>query len=149
MTNTPPVVIYSDGGSKPNPGPGGWAALLIYGNVEKVLYGYDPDTTNNRMELTAAVKALEALKRPCEVEFHTDSQYLRNGITKWMAKWQENGWRTSAKRPVENQDRWMRLHTLTQQHKITWKWVRGHAGNAFNERVDQLATRAREQQLFS
>lgn len=149
MTNTPPVIIYTDGGAKPNPGPGGWAALLIYGDAQKKLYGYDAATTNNRMELTAAIRALEALKRPCEVEFHTDSQYLRKGITEWIPKWRQNGWRTSAKKPVENQDLWMELDAMTQKHKIHWKWVRGHAGNKFNEIVDQLATRAREQQISS
>jgi ribonuclease HI len=147
VTNTPPVIIYSDGGAKPNPGPGGWAALLIYGEVQKELCGYEPSTTNNRMELTAAVKALEALKRPCEVEFHTDSQYVRKGITQWIQNWQKNGWRTSSKKPVENQDLWMELDEQRQKHAINWKWVRGHAGNTFNERVDQLATQAREQQL--
>jgi ribonuclease HI len=143
------VIIYSDGGAKPNPGPGGWAALLIYGSAQKELYGYEAETTNNRMELTAAIKALEALKRPCEVEFHTDSQYVRKGITEWIPKWRTNGWRTSAKKPVENQDLWMELDAMTEKHNIHWKWVRGHAGNTFNERVDQLATHAREQQISS
>ncbi|MCL4251481.1 MAG: ribonuclease HI [Anaerolineae bacterium] len=143
------VIIYTDGGCKPNPGAGGWAALLIYGDMQKPLYGYDARTTNNRMELTAAVRALSALKRPCAVEFHTDSQYMRNGITSWIDKWRQNGWRTANKKPVENQDLWMRLYELTQQHTIDWKWVRGHAGNQYNERVDQLATRAREQRISS
>jgi ribonuclease HI len=143
------VVIYSDGGAKPNPGPGGWAALLIYGGTQKELFGYQPSTTNNRMELTAAVKALEALKRPCDVEFHTDSQYVRNGITKWIHNWKKNDWRTSARKPVENQDLWMELDEQRLRHNINWKWVRGHAGNDFNERVDQLATLARAQQLSS
>ena len=145
--NNSTVVIYSDGGARPNPGPGGWAALLIYGDVQKELYGYDPETTNNRMELTAAVKALSALKRPCEIEFHTDSQYLRKGITEWIQSWMKNGWRTSTKKPVENQELWMQLHTLTQQHNIEWHWVRGHAGNSRNEQVDKLATRARENRI--
>jgi ribonuclease HI len=145
--NNAKVVIYSDGGARPNPGPGGWAALLIYGDTQKELYGYDPATTNNRMELTAAVGALSALKRPCEIEFHTDSQYLRKGITEWIQSWMKNGWRTSTKKPVENQELWMQLHALTQQHNIDWRWVRGHAGNSWNEQVDQLATRAREQRI--
>ncbi|MCC6612212.1 MAG: ribonuclease HI [Anaerolineae bacterium] len=143
------VIIYTDGGCKPNPGAGGWAALLIYGGAEKELYGYEAQTTNNRMELTAAVRALSALKRPTAVEFHTDSQYMRHGITDWIQKWRQNGWRTASKKPVENQDLWMRLYDLTQEHTIDWKWVRGHAGNQYNERVDQLATRAREQRRSS
>ncbi|MCA9903619.1 MAG: ribonuclease HI [Anaerolineae bacterium] len=143
------VIIYTDGGCKPNPGAGGWAALLIYGDTQKPLYGYDMQTTNNRMELTAAVRALAALTRPCAVEFHTDSQYMRNGITSWIGKWRQNGWRTANKKPVENQDLWMQLYDMTQQHTIDWKWVRGHAGNQYNERVDQLATRAREQRISS
>jgi ribonuclease HI len=145
--NNSKVVIYSDGGARPNPGPGGWAALLIYGDTQKELYGYDPQTTNNRMELTAAVKALSALKRPCEIEFHTDSQYLRKGITEWIQGWMKNGWRTSTKKPVENQELWIQLHALTQQHNIQWNWVRGHAGDLWNEHVDKLAARAREQHI--
>jgi ribonuclease HI len=145
----PKVTIYTDGGCKPNPGKGGWAALLIFGEVQKELYGFDPQTTNNRMELTAAVSALEALNRPCDVTFHIDSQYVRNGITTWIKGWMANGWKTVAKKPVENQVLWMRLHEATQKHTIYWKWVRGHAGNLYNERVDQLATAAREGRLTS
>lgn len=141
---TDKVTIYSDGGSKPNPGPGGWAALLTMGEYEKVISGGEHNTSNNRMELTGAIKALEALTRPCEVDFYTDSQYLRKGITEWIENWRKNGWRTSAKKPVLNQDLWMRLYDLKQQHTIHWHWTRGHAGNKFNERVDQLATEARE-----
>ncbi len=141
------IIIYTDGGAKPNPGAGGWAALLIYGDKQKELCGFEPQTTNNRMELTAAVRALEALNRPCAVEFHTDSQYLRKGITEWIQNWLRNGWKNAAKKPVENQDLWQQLYSLTQQHTIDWKWVRGHNGNALNERVDKLATRAREQEL--
>ena len=137
------VTIYSDGGSKPNPGPGGWAAILIYGEHEAELSGGEKDTTNNKMELTAAIKALEALTRPCEVDFYTDSQYLRQGITDWIEKWRKNGWMTSAKKPVLNQQLWIRLYELKQQHTIQWHWTRGHAGDKFNERVDQLATEAR------
>jgi ribonuclease HI len=137
------VTIYSDGGAKPNPGPGGWAALLISGEYEKELSGGEASTTNNQMELTAAIKALEALTRPCDVNFYTDSQYLRRGITEWIITWRKNGWRTADKKPVLNQALWMRLYDLTQQHRIHWHWTRGHAGDTFNERVDQLATQAR------
>ncbi len=139
------VTIYTDGGAKPNPnGPGGWAALLIFGNNEKPLSGGEPKTTNNRMELTAAIKALEALQRRCKVVFYTDSQYLRNGITEWISKWRKNGWLTAKKEPVLNQDLWMRLYDLTLQHDIQWNWTRGHAGDHYNERVDRMATAARE-----
>ncbi len=138
------VTIYSDGGSKPNPGPGGWAALLISGEHQSEISGGESHTTNNQMELTAAIKALEALTRPCEVDFYTDSQYLRQGITEWIKKWRANGWMTSAKKPVLNQALWMELYDLTQQHRIHWHWTRGHAGDTFNERVDQLATEARQ-----
>lgn len=145
MTDDIPVVIYSDGGAKPNPnGAGGWAALLMYGEHEKAISGGEPSTTNNRMELTAAIKALEVLNRRSKVEFYTDSQYLRNGITDWIKKWRQNGWRTASKAPVVNQDLWERLDELTRQHDITWRWTRGHAGNRYNERVDNLATAARE-----
>lgn len=138
------VTIYSDGGAKPNPGPGGWAALLIYGEHQAEISGGESHTTNNQMELTAAIKALEALTRPCEVDFYTDSQYLRQGITEWIKLWRKNGWRTTAKKPVLNQELWIRLHELAQTHTIRWHWTRGHAGDRFNERVDQLATQARE-----
>lgn len=137
------VIIYSDGGCKPNPGRGGWAALLIWGEQQKELSGGDPDTTNNRMELTAAVRALEALKRACDIEFYTDSEYLKKGISEWIAGWKRKGWKTAKGEPVLNQDLWMRLDELTRQHKISWKWTRGHAGNVYNERVDRLATEAR------
>ncbi len=141
----PQVTIYTDGGAKPNPnGPGGWAALLIYGDHQKELSGGESSTTNNRMELIAAISALEALKEPCAVTLYTDSQYLQNGITTWLHNWVKNGWRTAAKKPVKNQELWHRLNTATQRHDINWQWVRGHAGNEHNERVDQLATAARE-----
>ena len=144
-TSKPKVMIYTDGGAKPNPGgPGGWAALLIYGGHQKELSGGEASSTNNRMELTAACEALEALKQTCEVVLYTDSQYLRNGITDWLKNWVKNGWRTSNKKPVLNQDLWERLYAATQRHDITWKWTRGHAGNRLNERVDQLATEARQ-----
>ena len=116
----PTVTIYTDGGSKPNPGPGGWAALLIYGEHEKALSGAERDTTNNRMELTAACEALESLNCPCEVAFYTDSEYLKNGITQWLPNWVEKNWRTSSKKPVKNQDLWQRLHAATEPHTIHW-----------------------------
>lgn len=147
--NNSKITIYTDGGAKPNPGAGGWAALLVYGDMQKELYGFEPETTNNRMELTAAVKALEALKRPCTVEFHTDSQYLRKGITRWIQNWRKNGWLTSAKKPVENQQLWMQLYEQTQKHNIQWKWLKGHSGDIYNGHVDRLATRARQQGLLS
>jgi ribonuclease HI len=144
----PHVIIYTDGGAKPNPnGSGGWGALLIFGNHTKELSGGERSTTNNRMELTAAIMALEALKQPCTVTMYTDSQYLRNGITDWLPKWVRNGWRTADKKPVKNQELWERLYAATQRHDIEWKWVRGHTGHEYNERVDKLATAARE--LFS
>lgn len=144
MNEVKKVVIYTDGGCKPNPGPGGWAALLIFGDVTRELSGGDRKTTNNQMELTAAIEALEALKEPCEVDLYTDSQYLKNGITAWMANWKRNGWQTANKQPVKNKDLWVRLDAATARHKVNWRWVKGHANNAHNERVDQLATAARE-----
>jgi ribonuclease HI len=143
----PTVTIYTDGSASPNPGPGGWAAILISGDARKELCGSERHTTNNRMELTAAVRALEALNRPCRVEFHTDSQYMRLGITQWIHNWMKNGWRTAAKKPVENQDLWMQLHALTQIHQIDWVWVKGHADDAMNNAVDALANQARKQRL--
>lgn len=137
------VIIYSDGGSDPNPGIGGWAALLRYGQHEKMLSGSDPSSTNNRMELTAAIKALEALKRPTLVEFHTDSEYLRKGITEWIEQWAAKNWKTKGGKPVSNADLWQRLWPLVKRHDIEWHWVKGHAGDPFNERVDALARQAR------
>ncbi|MCZ7644495.1 MAG: ribonuclease HI [Planctomycetota bacterium] len=147
MPDLPGVTIFSDGGCKPNPGPGGWAAILRYDgkDAEKELSGYEPDTTNNRMELTAATRALEALKRPCRVTMVTDSEYLANAFTQgWMAKWKRNGWKTAGKQPVKNQDLWVVLDELLAKHEVSWEWVRGHAGHAENERCDELATLARE-----
>ncbi len=145
MANSRPrVTIYTDGGCKPNPGPGGWAALLIYNEHQKALSGAEHGTTNNRMELTAACAALEALNRPCEVAFFTDSEYLKRGITEWLPKWTRNGWRTATKRPVLNQDLWQRLHAAAQPHEITWHWVKGHSSDAYNQQVDRLAAEARE-----
>jgi len=137
------VTIYSDGGADPNPGIGGWAAVLRYGRHEKVLSGNDPHTTNNRMELQAAISALQALDRPSQVEFHTDSEYLRRGITEWIDKWAAKGWVHKDGRPVANADLWQILSSLVRQHDIEWRWVKGHAGDPLNERVDHLARQAR------
>jgi len=137
------VTIYSDGGADPNPGIGGWASILRYGSHEKVLTGNDPSTTNNRMELQAAIAALQALKRPSTIEFHTDSEYLRKGITEWIEKWAAKNWQLKGGKPVSNADLWQTLWPLVQQHTINWHWVKGHAGNPLNERVDMLATQAR------
>ena len=134
--------IWTDGGCKPNPGPGGWGAILRFGAVERELSGFEAATTNNRMELTAAAAALEALKRPCRVVLHTDSEYLRNGITRWHQGWVRKNWRNAAGDPVANMDLWQRVLAAAAPHTIEWKWVRGHAGDAMNERADQLATAA-------
>lgn len=139
------VVVYSDGGCRPNPGIGGWAALLIFGEHQREISGGAKNVTNNQMELTAAIEALNALTRPCDVDFYTDSQYVKKGISEWITKWRKNGWLTADKKPVMNQDLWQRLYELTQLHTIHWKWTRGHAGNPYNERVDELATQARQQ----
>lgn len=139
----PEVEIYTDGGCDPNPGPGGWGAVLLYGERTKEISGASAATTNNRMELTAALSALRALKRPCEVTLYTDSQYLRRGITEWLPSWQEGGWRTSDGDAVENQDLWRALADEVLRHRVEWCWVRGHAGDPLNERADALATKAR------
>ena len=136
---TPGVVIYTDGACRGNPGPGGWGALLIWGDRERELCGGDPATTNNRMELTAAIEALEALKRPCKVELHTDSQYVKNGITEWLSLWKARGWRTYSKGAVKNEDLWRRLDVARLRHEVDWRWVKGHAGHELNERADALA----------
>jgi ribonuclease HI len=133
------VEIWTDGACSGNPGPGGWGAILRFGEREKELSGGELLTTNNRMELTAAISALEALKRACEVDLHTDSQYLRQGVTGWMFGWKKNGWRTADRKPVKNEDLWRRLDDATGRHKIDWRWVRGHAGDEMNERADELA----------
>ena len=138
-----PVEIWTDGGCKPNPGPGGWAAILCFRGTERELSGAEPATTNNRMELTAAAMALEALKRPCRVVLHTDSEYLRNGITRWHQGWVRKNWRNAAGDPVANMDLWRRILDAAKPHDIEWKWVRGHSGNPMNERADVLATEAR------
>ena len=139
MTN---VEIATDGACKGNPGPGGWGALIRHGTTEKELSGGEAATTNNRMELTAAIRALEALKRPCAVTLSTDSRYVMDGLTKWIHGWQRNGWRTADKKPVKNAELWRALLAAAAPHMIDWRWVKGHAGNADNERVDQLASDA-------
>ncbi|MBU6235672.1 MAG: ribonuclease HI [Alphaproteobacteria bacterium] len=136
------VTIYTDGACSGNPGPGGWGALLSFNGTEKELSGGEPLTTNNRMELMAAIMALEALKKPCDVNLFTDSRYVMDGITKHMINWKRNGWRTADKREVKNQDLWLRLDAALAQHKVHWNWVKGHAGQAENERVDTLARNA-------
>lgn len=139
--NKPSVCIYSDGACEGNPGPGGWAALLQFGDKVKEISGYEAQTTNNRMELIAAIRALEALNRPCKVEFHTDSEYLRRGITEWLAGWRARNWRRKGG-ALANVDLWQALDSLNSSHQINWHWVRGHAGNRLNERVDHLAKQA-------
>ncbi|GLK82216.1 ribonuclease HI [Ancylobacter defluvii] len=133
------VAVWTDGACSGNPGPGGWGAILRYGDHERELSGGESPTTNNRMELMAAISALEALKRPCIVDLHTDSEYMRNGITKWIAGWKRNGWRTADKKPVKNVDLWERLEAALGTHEIRWHWVKGHAGDVMNERADELA----------
>ena len=138
------VVIHSDGACHGNPGPGGWAAVLTSGSHVRELSGGVAATTNNRMELRAAIEALSTLKQPCAVEFHTDSNYLRDGITKWLHGWKRNGWRTQAKQPVKNEDSWRQLDAAASAHQVRWHWVKGHAGDTGNERCDALATAAIE-----
>ncbi|MFN3752117.1 MAG: ribonuclease HI [Thiobacillus sp.] len=133
------IYIYSDGACKGNPGAGGWGALLVSGGHRKEICGGEANTTNNRMEMTAVIRALEALKRPSKVEVHTDSQYVQKGVSEWMAGWKRRNWRTASGQPVKNQDLWLQLDALSQLHQIEWKWVRGHAGHPENERADQLA----------
>ena len=136
------VAIYTDGACSGNPGPGGWGAVLLYGGHRREISGAAAQTTNNRMELTAAIRALEALTRPTAVDLYTDSTYLKDGITRWLPNWKARGWRTAAKAPVKNRDLWEALDALVQSHDVSWHWVRGHAGNAENERADALARAA-------
>lgn len=133
------VDIYTDGACSGNPGPGGWGALLVHDGGEKSLCGGAPETTNNRMEMTAAIEALKALKRPCNIHLHTDSVYLRDGITKWIHAWKRNGWRTADKKPVKNKDLWLELEAELERQHVTWHWVKGHSGHTENERADALA----------
>ncbi len=143
MTQSQPDIIdiYTDGACSSNPGPGGWGALLILGDVEKEISGGEADTTNNRMEVTAAIRALQAMKRPVRARLHTDSVYLRDGITKWIHKWKSNGWKTAARKPVKNVDLWRELEAALEPHEVEWHWVKGHAGHPENERADELARR--------
>lgn len=141
------TLIYTDGACRGNPGPGGWGAILRYNGHEKSLYGAEPLTTNNRMELMAAIQALESLKRPCKVRLTTDSQYVQKGITEWMANWKKRGWKTAARKPVKNADLWVRLDTAVAEHDIQWEWVRGHSGHPENELADTLANQAIDELL--
>ena len=133
------VIVHTDGACSGNPGPGGWGAILDYNGTRKELFGGEGQTTNNRMELMGAISALEALKRPCEVEMHVDSQYVKDGITKWIHGWKKNGWKTADKKPVKNAELWQRLDDALKLHKVSWHWVKGHAGHDHNERADELA----------
>jgi ribonuclease HI len=135
------VLVFADGACKGNPGPGGWGAILRIGTHEREIYGGERQTTNNRMELTAVIRALGTLKRHCNVKVYTDSQYVQKGISEWLPQWKRRGWRTAGKKPVKNEDLWRELDQLAQQHKVEWHWVRGHAGHAENERADALANR--------
>lgn len=135
------VTIYTDGACSGNPGPGGWGALLSYNGTEREIFGGEAETTNNRMELAAAIMALESLKERCRVDLYTDSKYVMDGINSWIVNWKKNGWRTAAKKPVKNADLWQQLDAATERHDITWHWVKGHSGNGGNERADELARR--------
>ncbi len=141
---TKEVVIFTDGACRGNPGPGGWGVLLRFGAVERELCGGEGPTTNNRMELMAAIKGLEALREPCVVQLFTDSEYVRRGITEWMLKWRNNGWRTADRKPVKNADLWRELDAEATRHRVSWHWVKGHAGHPDNERADALANRGLE-----
>ena len=136
--------IWTDGACKGNPGIGGWGALLRYGENEKEIFGGEADTTNNRMELTAVIKALQALKKPCDVVIHIDSQYVKNGMTQWIANWKKNNWRTANRKPVKNVDLWQQLDELVQSHNVSWQWVKGHSGDPGNEAADALANKGVE-----
>ena len=143
------IEIFTDGACKGNPGPGGWGALLRQNGTEKTLRGSEAHTTNNRMELTAAIEALAVLTRPCEVELYTDSQYLRLGMMTWLSQWKKKGWRNASKQPVKNMDLWQRLDALATEHQISWHWVKGHSGHPENERADALANQAIDELLQS
>ncbi len=143
------IEIYTDGACRGNPGPGGWGVLLRYQGHEKTLYGSENHTTNNRMELTAAIKALQALRRPCQVDLYTDSQYVRKGMTEWLVQWKKKGWRNAKKEPVKNADLWQDLDKLAAIHQISWHWVRGHSGHPENEQADALANQAIDEFLRS
>ena len=141
------VILYTDGACRGNPGPGGWGAVLNYRNARKLLHGGEADTTNNRMELMAAIRGLKTLKRSCEVELYTDSQYVRKGITEWMHRWKQNGWKTAAKKPVKNEDLWRQLDEEVARHSVDWHCVKGHAGNPGNELADELANKGVEESI--
>jgi len=141
------VEIFTDGACRGNPGPGGWGAILRFGDHEKEIYGGERDTTNNRMELMGAIAALEALKRPCEVALTTDSTYVQKGISEWLPQWKKRGWKTADKKPVKNQDLWQRLEAALRGHRVSWHWIKGHSGHEENERADQLANRAIDEML--
>ncbi len=145
MTST--VIIFTDGACRGNPGPGGWGAFLRSGKHEKCLFGGEQETTNNRMELMAAIQALDSLKRSCQVILYTDSVYVKNGITQWLPNWKKRNWKTAAKKPVKNADLWQQLDEATQGHDIDWQWVKGHAGNAGNEKADELANQGIDEML--
>ena len=144
---TPQVVIYTDGACSGNPGPGGWGAVLLWGDKRKELKGGEPGTTNNRMELMAAIRALEALNRACKIELHTDSQYVQKGIHEWIHGWKRRGWKTADNKPVKNDDLWKRLDAARLRHEVEWRWVKGHAGHELNERADALANRGIDELL--
>jgi ribonuclease HI len=141
------VVVFTDGACRGNPGPGGWGVLMRFGAHDKELFGGERDTTNNRMEMTAAIRALESLGERCRVQLYTDSVYVKSGITEWLPNWLRRGWRTASRKPVKNQDLWETLAALAEQHEVSWHWVKGHAGHPENERADQLANRGLEQAL--
>ena len=145
MSNEEKVSIFTDGGCRGNPGPGGWGASMRFGDHEKDIYGYENETTNNRMELMAAIRALEILTRPCTIDLTTDSQYVRQGIMDWMEGWKKRGWKTAAKKPVKNKDLWQRLDEAVKRHDVKWHWVKGHSGHEGNERADDLANRAMDE----
>lgn len=142
MTSTNEIILYTDGACSGNPGPGGWGALLRYGENEKELSGYEAETTNNRMEMTAVIEGLRALKRGCHVTIYTDSKYVLQGLTEWLPNWKKRGWKTADKKPVKNVDLWQELDRICAQHTVTWQWVKGHNGDVDNERVDALARAA-------
>ena len=144
---TPKVLIYTDGACRGNPGPGGWGAILISNGREKELCGGEPATTNNRMELMAAIQALEALNKPCKVELHTDSTYVKNGVTQWIHGWKARGWKTADRSPVKNEDLWKRIDQARARHEVDWRWVKGHAGHELNERADVLANKGMKEML--
>lgn len=133
------VTLYTDGACRKNPGPGGWGVVLFYNHHRKTLSGFEPETTNNRMELMAAIQGLTSLKSSCHVDLYTDSQYVKTGIQEWIAKWKSNGWRTAANKPIKNQDLWMQLEAVAAQHDVKWHWVKGHSGHPHNDEADQLA----------